>query len=72
MPLLSVVADPPPLLKVIVTPEMPVLDAILTLPDIVTFDCPACVTVTSLGLPVAPVAVTLMVAMRVEVVVLAV
>ena len=72
MPLLSVVAVPPPLLNVINTPKIPVLDAVFTLPDIVTFGCPACVTVTSLGLPVAPAAVTLMVAMRVGVAVLAV
>ena len=73
MPLPSVVAIPPPLLKVIDTPEITVPEDVFTLPDIVNFVDPGCcVTVTSLGLPVAPVAVTRMVAARDEVLVLAV
>jgi hypothetical protein len=43
----SVVAAPPPLLKVIVTPETPILpEDVFTLPDIVKLSSPACVTVT--------------------------
>jgi hypothetical protein len=42
------------------------------LPDIVKFGGPVCVTVTSLGLPVAPVAVIRMVAVLAEVLVFAV
>ena len=47
-------------------------EEVFTLPDIVKSGCPAaCVTVTFTGLPVAPAAVTLIVAMRIKVVVLA-
>jgi hypothetical protein len=60
------------LLKVINTPETTAPEEVFTLPDIVNFGWSACVTVTSLGLPVAPVAVTRMVAVRDEVLVLAV
>jgi hypothetical protein len=49
------------------TPEIAILDEVFMLPDIVKVGCPACcVTVTSLGLPVASVAVTRMVATLVE------
>jgi len=53
------------------TPET-IPDEVFMLPDIVKLGCPACVTVTSLGLLVAPVAVTRMVAVRAEVLVFAV